>query len=128
MTRNHINRPTRWTSIGARVAVPAVLGAGLLGLAGGVAQAQPVDAGSPVLAARSCGTLQSYPEISRGSSGQAVTYAQCLLYGNWGENVDVDGQFGPATEAAVKRVQSYCGLDADGIVGRYTWSALYRGC
>lgn len=76
----------------------------------------------------SCGTIGSYPQIRRGSSGEAVAYAQCLLSVNWDQGVSVDGRFGPRTQAAVTNVQRLCGLGVDGIVGPYTWSALYRGC
>ncbi|WP_414689698.1 peptidoglycan-binding domain-containing protein [Nocardia sp.] len=37
---------------------------------------------------------------------------------------DLDGKFGPATEAVVKSYQSAVGLAVDGIVGRGTWNAL----
>jgi hypothetical protein len=41
-----------------------------------------------------------------------------------GENVEVDGRFGPGTEAAVQAFQAAQGLSADGIVGSLTWAKL----
>lgn len=55
--------------------------------------------------------------ISRGYTGIQVRYLQDFLnwYGNYG--LDVDGIFGPATEAAVMNFQSNTGLEVDGIFG-----------
>ena len=42
------------------------------------------------------------------------------------EDLDVDGIFGPKTEAAVRDFQQNENLSADGIVGKQTWTALLR--
>ncbi len=39
-------------------------------------------------------------------------------------DLPVDGEFGATTENAVKAFQRQAQLTIDGIVGRYTWSAL----
>jgi peptidoglycan hydrolase-like protein with peptidoglycan-binding domain len=39
--------------------------------------------------------------------------------------LDVDGEFGPLTEAAVKQFQRRKGLEVDGQVGPLTWTALW---
>jgi zinc D-Ala-D-Ala carboxypeptidase len=42
------------------------------------------------------------------------------------DDLDVDGIFGPRTEAAVRDFQQNENLSADGIVGKQTWTALLR--
>lgn len=58
------------------------------------------------------------PTIKRGSKGKAVKIWQIIL-----GNVNVDGDFGPATEAATRKWQAAHKLAADGIVGPLTWKA-----
>ena len=69
--------------------------------------------------------------LRQGASGQNVRLVQFWLkiartvYSSL-NNVTVDGQFGAATTAAVKKFQSYFGLTSDGVVGRATWTKLYE--
>lgn len=68
------------------------------------------------------------PTLRRGSKGQYVTLAQTQLV-NKGYDIGksgVDGDYGPATEAAVKKFQQNNGLPADGVVGEMTWAALEK--
>lgn len=58
------------------------------------------------------------PMIKRGSKGKSVKIWQIIL-----GNVTVDGDFGPATEAATRKWQAARGLESDGIVGPLTWRA-----
>ena len=79
------------------------------------------------------GTPNAYPgtALREGSSGQNVRLVQFWLkiartvYPSL-SNVTVDGRFGSATAAAVRRFQRYFGLTADGVVGRTTWQKLYE--
>lgn len=60
-----------------------------------------------------------------GDHGAATKEIQTgLNYLNYG--LTVDGDFGPATKAAVIDFQGKHGLDADGVVGEYTWAALIK--
>ena len=79
------------------------------------------------------GTPNAYPgtALREGASGQNVRLVQFWLkiartvYPSL-SNVTVDGRFGSATAAAVRRFQRYFGLTADGVVGRTTWQKLYE--
>ena len=66
-------------------------------------------------------------EIKKGAAGQAVKIAQALLIYKFGISCGTagsDGEFGDATERAVKEFQKMKDLDADGIIGKDTWTAL----
>lgn len=72
--------------------------------------------------------MSTLPNLRRGAKGKEVQSVQTL--GNLragGQNVTVDGDFGPNTEALVKRVQSAAHITVDGVVGPHTWSALLTG-
>jgi peptidoglycan hydrolase-like protein with peptidoglycan-binding domain len=64
-----------------------------------------------------------WPLVRRGDRDHPVRTLQHLLRAR-GQQVAVDGIFGPRTEAAVRAVQSSRGLAVDGIVGPQTWPAL----
>lgn len=57
--------------------------------------------------------------LVRGDKGADVTVLQGALK-KIGYNIDVDGSFGPATEAAVKEFQTKYGLESDGKCGPAT--------
>ena len=65
----------------------------------------------------------AYSTVQYGSSGGDVKKLQEALNKN-GYKLDVDGQFGPKTQSAVKDYQKKNGLAVDGIVGKNTWSKL----
>ncbi len=56
------------------------------------------------------------PETATGAT--AVEWLQKAL------KLSVDGEFGPETEAAVRRLQARHGLPVDGVVGPSTWSVI----
>lgn len=62
--------------------------------------------------------------VKRGMTGGAVTVLQQMLV-KLGYSITIDGDFGPATEKAVKGFQTVYGLEVDGIVGKMTWGKLY---
>lgn len=64
------------------------------------------------------------PTLRRGSQGDEVADLQTILNARYGADLEVDGNFGKATEAAVKAFQKTHGLTADGVVGAKTWKAL----
>ncbi len=61
--------------------------------------------------------------LTIGHQGEDVMRLQTDL-SSAGFPVEVDGLFGPKTEAAVRRFQSARQIKADGIVGAKTWAAL----
>jgi zinc D-Ala-D-Ala carboxypeptidase len=65
--------------------------------------------------------------LSQGSSGEDVRQLQIRVagYPGYGGVLSLDGQFGPATKAAVTRFQQAYGLGADGIAGPATFSRIY---
>ncbi|MEV4681728.1 D-Ala-D-Ala carboxypeptidase family metallohydrolase [Streptomyces kurssanovii] len=65
--------------------------------------------------------------LSQGASGSDVSQLQIRMsgYPGYGAVLAVDGSYGPATTAAVKRFQSAYGLAADGVAGPATFSKIY---
>lgn len=61
--------------------------------------------------------------LRRGQKGEAVADLQRTLQAA-GYPIAVDGDFGPATNLAVRQFQIAHGLAVDGIVGPQTWSVL----
>ncbi len=69
-------------------------------------------------------TTSDFSQLQIGDSGEAVTLLQELLIALDPSALTADGEFGEATEVAVKAFQLKSELDADGIVGAATWAAL----
>jgi peptidoglycan hydrolase-like protein with peptidoglycan-binding domain len=65
--------------------------------------------------------------LKRGMQGEDVSGLQKILVGaGLLAPADVDGVFGPKTEAAVKAFQQQLGVEADGVVGPATHGAIAR--
>ena len=66
--------------------------------------------------------------LSKGSKGGSVKALQILLigYGYSCGSYGADGDFGSATDNAVRRFQSAKGIGVDGIVGTNTWTKLLK--
>ncbi|MDH6068995.1 peptidoglycan-binding protein [Chrysosporum ovalisporum APH033B] len=62
--------------------------------------------------------------LRRGSKGSDVETLQKLLNEKGFNAGQVDGDFGPQTEAAVRKFQTQARIEVDGIVGFQTWQAL----
>ena len=68
-------------------------------------------------------TISPFPIVQQGDRNHPVKTLQYLLRER-GHSVDVDGIFGPATDAAVRAFQQEKNLAVDGDVGPKTWAAL----
>lgn len=85
-----------------------------------------VDYADPTPAPTPEPTPGQKPTLRRGDKGEYVTLAQTELInkgyscGSFG----ADGQFGAATEAAVRNFQKDHSLTVDGVIGSKTWAAL----
>ena len=66
-----------------------------------------------------------HPTLRMGDSGKAVELLQGLLNKKAKSALKIDGQFGSGTKSAIVAFQKSSGIVADGVVGKYTWEALY---
>lgn len=66
------------------------------------------------------------PMLQKGSKGETVKALQILLIGNGFScgSYGSDGDFGSATDGAVRKYQKAKGIGVDGIVGPMTWAKL----
>lgn len=80
-----------------------------------------VSHGRPVVPAP---VADDFPTIQNGDSGPAVTTLQNMLRVVLASDLVADGQFGDATEAAVRAFQTEHTTQIDGVVGPETWGAL----
>ncbi|WP_307804737.1 peptidoglycan-binding domain-containing protein [Streptomyces sp. VRA16 Mangrove soil] len=66
----------------------------------------------------------NYCVMGQGASGRQVESLQEALIQCYGQSIEADGVFGPATATALKRAQAALGLTADGVYGPNTRDAL----
>ena len=70
---------------------------------------------------------EASPRLARGSQGPGVAWLQKTLSGAsvalqfTSYTGAIDGIFGPATEAAVRALQTWAGVTVDGVAGDDTW-------
>jgi hypothetical protein len=62
--------------------------------------------------------------LQQGSTGDEVKSVQALMNAKCGTALALDGDFGPATDQAVRQFQGFLQISVDGIVGQQTWSLL----
>jgi peptidoglycan hydrolase-like protein with peptidoglycan-binding domain len=74
--------------------------------------------GSQVMGSSSATQTQTSGASTASAPTSAVAQLQHALH------LPVDGDFGPETEAAIRRLQARHGLTVDGIVGPATWSVI----
>jgi hypothetical protein len=106
-----------------------------MGPGGGFGYPKYPVAPEPAAAARPAGPAYPGSVLKRGSKGDAVRTMQARLnlhlVNGYGKGISTDGDFGPATEAAVRWYQE-CrhgapfNLSVDGVVGPATWVSLWR--
>jgi peptidoglycan hydrolase-like protein with peptidoglycan-binding domain len=69
-------------------------------------------------------TFQPACQLASGNDSSAVTALQETLNACYGYDLAEDGDFGPATEAAVEGMQADIGVSVDGIYGPNTRTAM----
>jgi peptidoglycan hydrolase-like protein with peptidoglycan-binding domain len=66
------------------------------------------------------------PTLKKGSKGELVKTVQKILLSTKDYKGAIDGDFGPATETAVKAFQTRLKFLSDGVVGDKTWFELSK--
>ncbi len=92
---------------------------------GGSAES-PAEGADPEVVTKHGSCVARIPMLAQGDKGPAVAALQAALHARKYAigAAGIDGDFGPATEAAVKNYQSQNALEADGEVGSMTWAKL----
>ena len=70
--------------------------------------------------------IANIPFAQRGTTGPLAAAIQAALC-EAGHSLDIDGEFGPNTEKALREYQEKNGLEIDGVVGPATYAKLLGG-
>lgn len=116
-----------WGPIAVAVSVVLVIALGVwwVTAGSGTGDASSGVSGDASASAGAAADLSQWQLTLRGHWGWRARTVQHLLVAH-GYELEVDGKFGPKTEAAVKAFQSRHGLVSDGKVGPKTWPLLVR--
>ncbi|MBA0050946.1 peptidase M15 [Streptomyces sp. AJS327] len=109
--------------------VAAVASAGMLFAAPASASSSQSTAPAPSADAAPADACYTWSdELKEGASGDAVRQLQIRVagYPASGEDIAIDGEFGPATKAAVKRFQEAYGLSGSGVADQATFDKIYE--
>lgn len=70
--------------------------------------------------------IANIPYAQRGTKGPLAAAIQAALC-EAGSTLDIDGEFGPKTENALREYQKNNGLEVDGVAGPATYAKLLGG-
>lgn len=70
--------------------------------------------------------IANIPFAQRGTTGPLAAAVQAALCECW-YNLDIDGEFGPLTENALRDFQRRNELEIDGVAGPETYAKLFGG-
>lgn len=70
--------------------------------------------------------IANIPFAQRGTKGPLAAAVQAALCECW-YNLDIDGEFGPLTENALRDFQRRNELEIDGVAGPETYAKLFGG-
>ncbi len=110
------------TATGAGAGAGAGTGSGSSGSGTGTASA----AAAPTPESDEVGALARASALAaqRTAAAEALAKTHAIEHLQAALHVSVDGEFGPQTLAAIRRLQARHGLTADGVAGASTWSVL----
>ena len=88
------------------------------------AGSQSAPAGESAVSSTATGAAEPEAQASPAKEAPEHSLADAVARLQSALKVPADGQFGPETEAAVRRLQARHGLSVDGVVGPVTWGVI----